>query len=47
MFLVACNDKREEAAAIINDPLADLYVPSTLDSPPIDGKIPVDLLPPQ
>lgn len=46
-FLVACNDKKEDEAAVVNDPLADLSVPSTLELPPVDGKIPANLLPPQ
>ena len=46
-FLVACNDKKEDEAVVVNDPLADLSVPSTLELPPSDGKIPAELLPPQ
>ncbi len=47
LFLVACNDKKEDEVAVVNDPLADLSVPTILELPPVDGKLPADLLPPQ
>jgi len=49
MLVAACNGSNDSTSTAVIDPLGDLSVTTvqTLDMPPTDGNLPVDLLPPQ
>jgi|JI8StandDraft_1071087.scaffolds.fasta_scaffold728039_2 hypothetical protein len=51
MLVAACNGNNDNTSTstVVVDPLGDLSVTTvqTLDMPPTDGNLPVDLLPPQ
>jgi hypothetical protein len=51
MLVAACNGNNDSTSTstVVVDPLGDLSVTTvqTLDMPPTDGNLPLDLLPPQ